>query len=570
MITKTANLLKERQVIKLCFPNDKRILHEIVKIPNFQMKNEHWEIPVSEKIIEKLIDLGFELSPSLKNWGREEIIIRKEKLDLPPELYPYQIDGVHFLNQEKDGLLLADEMGLGKTVQVLCWLKLHPEYKKVLIICPSSLKVNWQRELKRWTGYTSEIVSGTTAYPLSKNIIIINYDILPYWEGTIRYNKFNLCIFDEAHFIKNNAAKRTKCFKKIMKTIPKSIALTGTPIENKPIEIYNIVTILNPNIFPNYMTFITEFCGARKNRFGWDVSGATNTERLNNILTKTIMLRRKKDDVLKELPPKQIVKVPMQISNLAVYKKAEEEFIQFIADKFSSNSDEIKEELKNFAKRYKIDISDELTETEIAKLKAEKLEKISLAPVFSQIEILKQLSANGKIDQIIDWIENFLESGEKLVVFAVHKKIIEKIVSSFKDIAVKVDGTVTPKQRQEAVDGFQNNPKIKLFVGNIRAAGVGITLTKSSNVAIVEFPWTPAALNQASDRVHRITQTKQVTIWNLIGEDTIEERIIDLLKKKEKIISKVIDGQEYDDSSVIMDLIESYKMGGKNNGKEKN
>jgi SWI/SNF-related matrix-associated actin-dependent regulator 1 of chromatin subfamily A len=125
--------------------------------------------------------------------------------------------------------------------------------------------------------------------------------------------------------------------------------------------------------------------------------------------------------------------------------------------------------------------------------------------------------------------------------------------------AVKIDGSVSPSQRQKIVEQFQNDPNTKLFIGNIEAAGVGITLTAASNAAILEFPWKPSTLNQAMDRIHRITQTKQVTIWQLVAVDTIEEKIIDLLKKKENIVANVLDGKMYVDESIFMDLIESYR-----------
>jgi len=145
-----------------------------------------------------------------------------------------------------------------------------------------------------------------------------------------------------------------------------------------------------------------------------------------------------------------------------------------------------------------------------------------------------------------------------LVVFAIHKRVIKHLKENFPN-AVKVDGSVTQKQTQEAVDNFQNDPNIQLFIGNIRAAGVGLTLTAASNVAIIQFPWSPSVLNQAIDRVHRITQKKQVTAWNLVGENTIEERILNILRNKESIISQVLDGEIFEDKSVMMELIESYK-----------
>jgi SWI/SNF-related matrix-associated actin-dependent regulator 1 of chromatin subfamily A len=559
---RTANLIKERQVIKICFSySDKEAFRKIASFPDVKMKSDYWEGYITQKLIELLKELNFVFSPSLQNWDKKEDEVKKLSLNLNvEELYKYQIEGVHFLEQKNGRALIADEMGLGKTVQVLSWLKLHPEFSKVLVICPASLKINWQREAEKWALLDMEILNGTTPHKIKSNDVIINYDILSYWEKHLKLKQFDVIIFDEAHYIKNNKAKRTKAFKRLVKSVPRLIALTGTPIENKPIEIYNIVKVIDPSIFPDATDFAVEFCGAKKTRFGWDKNGATNTLKLNKILSNSIMIRRKKVDVLKDLPEKQIIKVPFEINNRIEYDQAETEFVEFLKKKFNTENltEEILEELKQFAKRNDIEVSEELTTDEIRLIKEHKFERIASAPVLAQIELLKQLAVKGKIDQIIEWIENFLESGEKLVVFAVHKKVVSQLMEKFKHIAVKVDGSVSQKQRQEAVDKFQKDIKTRLFIGNIKAAGVGITLTAASNAAIIEFPWSPGELNQAADRIHRITQTKQVTIWNLVGESTIEEKIITLLKKKEKVITKILDGKQYEDQSILMDLFKSY------------
>jgi SWI/SNF-related matrix-associated actin-dependent regulator 1 of chromatin subfamily A len=558
---RTANLIKERQVIKICFSySDKEAFRKIASFPDVKMKSDYWEGYITQKLIELLKELNFVFSPSLQNWDKKEDEVKKLSLNLNvEELYKYQIEGVHFLEQKNGRALIADEMGLGKTVQVLSWLKLHPEFSKVLVICPASLKINWQREAEKWALLDMEILNGTTPHKIKSNDVIINYDILSYWEKHLKLKQFDVIIFDEAHYIKNNKAKRTKAFKRLVKSVPRLIALTGTPIENKPIEIYNIVKVIDPSIFPDATDFAVEFCGAKKTRFGWDKNGATNTLKLNKILSNSIMIRRKKVDVLKDLPEKQIIKVPFEINNRIEYDQAETEFVEFLKKKFNTENltEEILEELKQFAKRNDIEVSEELTTDEIRLIKEHKFERIASAPVLAQIELLKQLAVKGKIDQIIEWIENFLESGEKLVVFAVHKKVVSQLMEKFKHIAVKVDGSVSQKQRQEAVDKFQKD-ETRLFIGNIKAAGVGITLTAASNAAIIEFPWSPGELNQAADRIHRITQTKQVTIWNLVGENTIEEKIITLLKKKEKVITKILDGKQYEDQSILMDLFKSY------------
>src|SRR5690606_28043131 len=245
-------------------------------------------------------------------------------------------------------------------------------------------------------------------------------------------------IMDEAHYIKNNSAIRTKATKKLVKRILHVIALTGTPIENRPIEGFNIFQIIEPNLFPNFWTYVHRYCGAHHNGFGWDFSGATNKEELHQILTSTIMIRRRKADVLKDLPEKLYSFVPMELSNETEYRVAEEEFIQYI--RFTKGK--------------------------------EAAEKAKKAEHLVKIEALKQLAVKGKMKQAINWIRDFIEDGSKLVVFAVHKEVIDQLMKEFKNVAVKVDGSTSIKERNKAVEMFQNNEDIKLFIGNIQAAGV--------------------------------------------------------------------------------------------------
>ena len=558
---KTAYIVRGR-FIRVCFPQNNVILNkELRNIPKVSYGDHYFEIILSVMNAKRLKELEFIFSKDFEDWYLSKTTIKEIQIENPGGvLYPYQSEGVNFIESRNGRALIADEMGLGKTIQALAWIHLHPESLPALVICPSSLKINWAREAKKWVpGLNIEVLQSQTPYETKGNFLIINYDILSFWLKYLRFKGLKTLVVDEAHYTKNNAAQRTKTFKLLAKVTDNIVALTGTPIENRPIEIFNIVKAIDETIFPNYLSFIQKYCDAKKDRFGWNTDGASNTLELNHILKNTVMIRRKKKDVLKDLPPKRFVKITLAIDNKSEYRKAEEEFIDFLENKFSGHiDDEIKEELSRYAKNHKIEVSDDLTYEEIETVKEIKIEKAKAAPVFTSIEVLKQLAVAGKMQQIIEWIENFMESEEKLVVFAIHRKVIDKLMKTFPK-AVKIDGSVSMHQRQKAIDSFQNDPEVKLLVGNIKAAGVGITLTAASNAAIIQFPWTPGELMQASDRIHRISQTKKVTIYNLVGEDTIEEKIIDILIKKDKIISQVLDGKWHEDESVLNELIKSYK-----------
>jgi SWI/SNF-related matrix-associated actin-dependent regulator 1 of chromatin subfamily A len=334
----------------------------------------------------------------------------------------------------------------------------------------------------------------------------------------------SVLIADEVHYIKNNSANRTKAFKKLAKICPHIIGLSGTPIENRPVEIYNIVNLIDPNFMPNFMKFVHKYCGARHNGFGWDYSGATNTQELHSKLSASVMLRRLKKDVLKDLPEKLNSFVPIALDNRSAYFVAEQNFIKYV------------QETKG----------------------AEKAKKAQTAQALAEIEGLKQLAVEGGLKNSIDWISEFLESGEKLIVFATHKFVINALMSNFGNIAVKIDGSVSTNARQAVVDRFQGDSGVKLFIGNIKAAGVGLTLTKASNVVFLELPWTPSQIDQAADRAHRIGQLNAVTVWFLLPVKTIMEKIAKLLDKKRKTVDEVLDGKKTEEASLLAELMDSY------------
>lgn len=535
---------------------------------------KYWTCPIKAYSILKLKEWGFSLDGALAkyvidNFSEVKGFVDKElgldtKQTLSKEitipgmlrnLFPFQKDGVSFIESRKGRALVADEMGLGKTIQALAFLQLHPEYRPAIILCPASLKLNWAKEIQSTMTQRIkiQILEGKTPYRLHGEIIIVNYDILYDWLLTLLQFKPNIIIGDEIHAIKNNDAKRTKAVKLLANPMslfntrdkkgkdkttkeaellfkqglaqkaPHFIALSGTPIINRPIEIYNALSIINSSVIPDYWKYAKRYCGAVHNGFGWDFSGATNTEELHKILTDTIMIRRKKADVLKDLPDKIHSLVPITLSNQQEYDAIESDVIGFLRNSKGEQA----------------------------------ADKASNAEVIVQIELLKQAAVRGKLNAVINWIQDFLESDEKLVVFATHKFVIDEFMSRFPQIAVKIDGSTSMTDRNLAVEHFQTNPKVKLFIGNIKAAGVGLTLTAASNVAIVELPWTPGDLKQAEDRCHRIGQKDTVNVHMLIVPGTIEEEIAELLDKKTKILDAVLDGKETDQGSLLTALIDS-------------
>lgn len=535
---KTVTLAEDQRGSSICKihfpynPDDLNIVRELKgrKYNSFDPKDKYWTIPIDTEELGKLVKAGWLLDDRLQSiLGRSKVTLSDvTEIKIPGlkgTLFPFQNLGVSFIEAKGGRALIADEMGLGKTVQALAYLQLHPELRPAIVVVPASLKLNWLKEANMWMpDPCAEIVSSTTPYVNQSDIIIINYDIIHYWEPTLRSWNPQVLIMDEIHCIKNNAAKRTKAVKRLAKHIPHIIGLSGTPIVNRPIEAFNAINLIDPTVCPNYWNFAHRYCGARRTRFGLEVNGATNTEELHQKLTNTIMLRRKKSDVLKDLPDKLYSYVPIELINRETYKDAERNFISFVRD----------------------------TKGQAAAVKA------SAAAVLTEIEGLKQLAVAGKMVAAIEWITEFLESDQKLVVFAVHKFVIDALMSEFRDIAVKIDGSVSAADRDRSVEEFQYNPKIRVFVGNIQAAGVGLTLTAASNVAFLELPWTPGALVQAEDRCHRIGQKDSVTVHYLLAQGTIEERIAKLIDGKRKVLDAVLDGQQTEEKSLLYELMKEF------------
>ena len=477
------------------------------------------------------------------------------------DLYPFQRDSLRSMQKFRGRALLADEMGLGKTVQALAFLRWNPRLRPAVIVVPASLKLNWERECKKWIPNDFvHVISG--GFKKEKNgilegfsdrdradIYIINYEILgkvekyftengqqrrrvveDSWTHFLGKRQPRVLICDEVHKIKNYKTSQAFCVGHLARRykIPSVIGLSGTPFLNRPIELYNILLLLLGKKCPSWKSYTQRYCDASYNGFGWDYSGAKNIDELRTFLEKRVMVRRLKKDVLPDLPDKMESLVPVKLDNKDDYEDANEDFLYWL------------ESNEGLAAR----------------------EKAMQAEMLVKINVLRKLCYQGKMESVIAWIENFLESSEeKLVVFGIHKDPIKKVVRKFKDVCVSLTGETSLEERQEAVDRFQTDPKIRLFVGNIQAAGVGITLTASSSVAFFEIPWTPSEIVQASDRVHRIGQESKVNIYYLVSRNTIETTMLDTIHNKGKVFTQAFDGKKGKKSAVpgIRDLVDSYR-----------
>lgn len=434
---------------------------------------------------------------------------------MPTKPYKFQDEDAIAIEAMHGRSLLASEMGVGKSLTALLWANRNPEVRPIVIVCPASLKYNWQRECEVHYGWYSEVLSGTKvtddAPILMPGIVIINYDILGTWLPYLKSIEPKLIIGDEVHYITNRDNKRTKLMTSLCDGVPHVILLSGTPLTNRPLELYPSLSILRPDVFGDFSTYAQEFCDPKLEKTGrWNLRGASNLDVLHRKLKKHVMIRRRKKDVLPFLPEKTrtVIIQEMTKEGRKEYNRAKTDFIKWLSS--------------------------------VSSRKANKAKK---AKELLQVNYLKRLATAGRETNSIEWLEDQLvSSGGKIVAFCVHRKLIKKIKERHKGRCVSIDGNTPIKERQRAVDLFQGTDKIKLFVGNIKAAGVGITLTEANTVAFLELGWTPGEHIQAEDRAHRIGQRSHTSVYYLVAKDTIETRICELLQRKQKILSATLDG----------------------------
>lgn len=456
-------------------------------------------------------------------------------LDIPgvvKPLFPYQRAGVLEMSQRRGRALLADGMGLGKSIQALAFWRFN-RMGKTLIICPKTLILNWKKEiLEGLAGIDAEdivpILDAKQNVVWDKMFYIINYDVMDKWVKQFNEAQFDLLILDEAHYIKNSHARRTKQVFAVAEPIPHVLALTGTPILNRAIEIWNLLHLLDPVTYGQKGGFVKRFTQIANPAI--DTEGETSVaeaddasfrsfrdpEELGRILRETVMIRRTKQEVLKELPPKvrEMIILPCDQASMEPYRQSEEEFVKYLIEQRMT----IGQFLRSVVDGH----------------------NIRGTQLLASLTKVRQQAVMAKLGAAIEWIENFLESGEKLIVFAHHREPIHRLQEQFGSVAVSFTGEDKLEDRDAAVKAFQSSPDVKLIIISIKAGGTGITLTAASNVAFLETDWSPGNNEQAEDRAHRIGQeAESVNIYYLVAEGTIDVPIYNLVREKAEMLDRV-------------------------------
>lgn len=495
------------------------LLNSIKSLPQkrYNGKTKKWLVPNTEAVVAWLKSAG---------WGAEEapkfvlpdpvIAPPLDQARVLPGLYPYQVQFLRF-SQGKPRLCLWDGMGLGKSCQALAWIRYH-RLDPVLIIVNAPTKLQWEANCKQWLGkdwpIPFEVLSGKTPRRLEAGkSYIINWDILTYWQGALVGHKFRGVVADEAQAVGDRGSKRTQAFMEIAKSAPFMLAMSGTPARSRPVQLWPVLNCINPSIFENFFAFAEYFGAPVETPFGRKYPGASHAKELHAELQK-IAIRRLKEEVLTDLPKKTRSIVPMETE--ASYMA---EYAAYV---------------------------DELTGNENAVELQAKLASLSRSAYFAK-------AASAK-----DWIKDFLESGEKLLVFAWHRAVVEDLAKDLESFNPAVlYGGMSDKEREAAKTKFIGSDDCKVLVANIQSGGVGIDGLQKvcCNCCFVECSVTPADHDQAEDRLCRIGQELPVTCYYLIAPETIDETIVETLDRKASTLAKVIDGHKVDPGMLLRTLM---------------
>jgi SWI/SNF-related matrix-associated actin-dependent regulator 1 of chromatin subfamily A len=460
---------------------------------------------------EEFHDFWLPKAAIIKDNSVKDVVLDYSKYSHRPPL-EHQKEAIQKLVENKK-FILADDMGLGKTTSTII-AALESGSKKVLIICPATLKINWKREIENYSD-KSIYIAESKNFSTEADFVIINYDIIKNFhdpkkkdDSQVLAANFDLVIVDEAHYIKNATAQRTKLINDIVKKTERLWLLTGTPMTSRPIDYFNLLSLIDSPVAKNWMAYAIRYCSGYQFNVGgrkvWNVTGASNLEELRD-RTVGLTLRRLKENVL-DLPDKIITPVYLRLKS-----KSYENVMGEYYDWYDKNPEESK----------------------------------SLTVQFSKLTKVRQIIADEKIAQTIELAENILEQDKKVIIFCNFTDSLNKITEHFGKSAVKLDGSMSKPERQNSVDQFQDNPKVKVFVGNIKAAGVGITLTAAEAVIMNDLSFLPSDHAQAEDRAYRYGQKNNVLVYYPIFENTIEGIIYDILNNKKQVIATVMGDNQH-------------------------
>lgn len=458
--------------------------------------------------------------------------------------YPFQRAGIAYA-KDKEGCLIADEAGLGKTCQSIALINLDESIEYVLVVTRATLKLNWKREIERWLTRDFQILITTGQYfpraTIKNTIIIANYDNLLKWKVRLDAIEWDMVILDEAQAIKNRSAQRTKALigyypslkkqeagEKVIERVKarRRVALSGTPMEQRPEELWAILNFLDPKRWGSFYGYAKRFCGATSNGYGMETSGASNLPELQKILRETCMVRRLKKDVLKELPPKTRM------------------IVELDSDQDTSNDEATWNKHQGTLEKAQVDLELARASEDNEAFK-EAVKRIGQCTqiAFDEIARVRHDSAVSKLPAAIAMLQEEMdEFGVKILVFFHHRDVGQELKRWF-PMGVLVTGETSLPDRDEAVSRFQNESNTGPFFGSIRACGEGLTLTAAHLVIFIEEDWVPSKTSQCEDRAHRIGQKDNVLVKHYVVRNTIDAKMLPAQLEKQKVIDAALDDE---------------------------
>ncbi len=473
-------------------------------------------------------------------------------------LLPFQKAGVVYMHQ-KERCFNNDGVGLGKTIQAIAVTQLADAYP-VLVFCPVTVKENWRREWVKWVpGKIVTMVSGRNNHvPQGADVYLCNYEILAdgYTTELVADKRSGMMkeaktikltetgksllainaksvILDESHRCKSMTAQRTQAMVALAEGKQYRWLLTATPFKNRPVEGESQLAIMGQlgPVFGGGWKYKQKYCDPQHNGFGWDFSGASNLDELHEKLQANCMVRRLKSQVMSELPPIQRTPVYLDLDNRREYDAAEQD-VSAAAAKLAAEDKRFRASIAGLPKEEQVEA--------ISRHAQDAAYKAMLAETLVRINVLRRLAAKGKMAAIKDWLSDFLEGGEKVLVFGWHRDMVEGLAEALD--APYIEGGMANKQRQAVVDGFQSG-KGQVVVMNMLAAGEGLTLTQATHCAFVELPWNLPTIEQAEGRCYgRINDPHGINTWLLVAKDTIDEYMWDVIKDKKAVTDRATDG----------------------------
>ena len=554
---------KENDWIYLSFVYDPVRVKAVKQIPSvtWHAKTKAWRAPIAsldeviewarkfrEQMPQDLLDLAEEITTkrtqSIEQSRATEGSV--EVAGLP--LLPYQKAGVEYAANARRAFI-ADDMGLGKTLQAIATLEYVYDSYPAVVICPPNLVLNWKKEYEKWLPHRKvATVINRKDFPTSEyDVLVVGYSNISHWQKQLANHRSY--VLDESHYIKTPTAQRSKAAIKVAKSAPPEgivLCLTGTPITNRPAEYAAQLDALGKlNDFGGLWGFYRRYCNAFRDRFGqWNISGHSHMDELNERLRGNCYIRRTKDQVLKDLPPVRHNPVVVSGTDAAMreYRKAEEDIVEYLAERARLLAEEIGQNPK----------SAEV----MARIKAEYNQALV------EMSVLRRLAAKAKMDAAYELIEQHLEAGNKVVVAAHHRDIVDALAEKFGGL--KIQGGMDIEDVEAGKSRFQNEPvdTAPVMVLSIQAAKTGHTLTAAQDVVFMELPWTPADLDQTYSRCHRLGQKGSVTVTYLLCGGTIDEVMYNLIEKKRGVVDAATDGGIAAGGSIGQELVGLFTQRG--------